>query len=470
MRQQEEVPVRRLDPEFFGFNLEWVDFQQSLWDSANQTARAEVVGWLKPFSGAVYRYPGGTESNHFDWREGVGEPNRRPIRQRVDWLGPIRVEFGFDEYLGFVKAVGGQAWAVANIHGRSSGEITASALADSAGEWSTYAKARATGGMPHVLRWELGNELDRGDMRWPAAKYASVATLVANAISRTDPDAKFVGMLQDWPAQAPLTVSAFNSAVMSRLSGLTSGYAHHLYYEGLPRETVEQRGAVICRSIEDAHAAGVESPEFWITEHARNLPGPQGAPDWKRNWPKTADLEATLLVAEAYILATQIPEARGMFLHSLGTTRGPWPLFNVGEGNTIHPSAVYWGIRILRDSMLPYALSTLTESRNDGRSNGGHDIRGAILTDQTRSRYTVWLTNRSSSTASVRLQIPRLARRNVAAGATYVADSDELANNYSPKDRISPVKTSPLVSFDATGSASLQVPAHSVSAFKLSSQ
>ena len=58
--QPSNAIMRTLNPRFFGFNLEWVDFQQDMWDATNLQVKPAVVDWLKPFAGAVYRYPGGT--------------------------------------------------------------------------------------------------------------------------------------------------------------------------------------------------------------------------------------------------------------------------------------------------------------------------------------------------------------------------------------------------------------------------
>ncbi len=463
------APLRSLSPEFFGFNLEWVDFQQSLWDGARQQVLESAIDWLRVFDGAVYRYPGGTSSNSFSWRDGLGNLASRPIRKRVDWLGPIRNEFGIDEYLDFVQRVKGRAWIVLNLVGTADSEQSQQQVAEEAAAFASYADSRAGSGAPPIFRWELGNELDRGGSKWSPHKYSTRAGAVASAVAEKSPTAKFVAMLQDWPAQEKqYSVSAYNHTVMGSLQGITE-YAHHLYYEELSWDTAERRIRLVCESTRIAESVGVARPQFWITEHARGLPGTRGA-EWKRNWPKTANLEAALIVAEAYIIATQVPQINGLFLHSLGTTRGPWPLFNAGPNGTVHPSAVYWGIRILRESMLPFALETAVQSRKEAATIGGFNVRGAILTDGTRSRFTVWAVNRLGERSPLRLHLPELAGNTARGDITFITGSDVESSNYQSPNGVLAQSATVVLSFDSRGDAQFELAPYSVSALEIKLQ
>ena len=135
--------VRTLSPSFFGFNVEWVDFQQDMWDSKTLQVKPAVINWLKPFAGASYRYPGGTGSNHLNWRDTVGAQATRPVTQRVDWLGPIAPQFGFDEYLSFIESVNGSAWYVLNINGDYKDQLPTSIMAQEAADLVSYAAKRS---------------------------------------------------------------------------------------------------------------------------------------------------------------------------------------------------------------------------------------------------------------------------------------------------------------------------------------
>lgn len=462
--------LRFLSPTFFGFNLEWLDFQQDLWDGEQNTVRKDVVEHLKAFPGAVYRYPGGTTSNHVNWKETIGPLGKRPLRKHADWLNPIRPAFGFDEYLNFIAKVDGQAWVVANIYGDYIAERDGEFLAHVAGEWATHAYRREDAGHPRVLRWELGNELDRGKTLWPPTKYAERASATARAISLQNQGAKFVAMMQDWPAQRSqgISVSNYNRVVMRGVASVTKEFAHHLYYEELTWDSVQKRIGLICQSIQDANVSGISNPIFWVTEHARGLPGDAGSPEWKRTWPKTANLEAGLIAAEAYIIGTQLPELQGLFLHSLGTSHGPWPLFNATRQGSVHPSAVYWSLFVLRSSMLSTVVPTLMHSRNDGRTLGGNDVRGVVLTDDTKSRYSVWTVNRSQNFSELQIKIPELSGRILSAAVVSLGDENKEANNYASPNRVMPKRSSSTMNFSVGGVATVVLPPYSVSTLQFS--
>ena len=457
--------IRTLNPSFFGFNIEWVDFQQDMWDAKTFQVKPEVVDWLKPFAGASYRYPGGTGSNHLKWRDTVGARASRPVTQRVDWLGPIAPQFGFDEYLSFIESVNGSAWYVLNINGDYKGQYPASTMAQEAANLVSYAAKRAANGKPTVMRWELGNELDRN--KWPPGKYSEIASQVVAAIQAHHPDAKFVGMLQDWPVQKAFTMSEYNRLVINDLKPTVQEFAHHLYYEEQNWVSVGERLTQVCRSGEDAKAVGLNKPTFWITEHARGLPAITTMELWKRTWPSTSGLEAALVVAESYIAATQLPQVQGMHLHSLGTAHGPWPLFNASK-DSIYPSAVYWGLRILRESMLPNALASKVQSRNDAKSIGGHDVRAAVLIDNEKQNYAVWAVNRSGVISKLSLIIPALQGKSITARFNYISDSNKKSNNHAVANNVLPQNIEIKVTFDALGYAEVDLPPYSVSALSLS--
>lgn len=479
--QPNNAIMRTLSPTFFGFNLEWVDFQQDMWDANNLQVKPAVVDWLKPFTGAVYRYPGGTGSNYLNWRDTVGPQSSRPKRIRVDWLGPISPQFGFDEYLDFVQQVNGTAWVVLNIYGNYDNEVNASALAKDAADWTNYANDHSTAGKPTILRWELGNELDRGNTLWAPEKYAAVARRVTQAVLVNQPNVQFVGMFQDWAAQKPMTISQYNQKIASSLSPHVDEFAHHLYYEEDNWVSVNNRMAVVCQSLQDANTAKVKQAKFWVTEQARGLPSQKTPKEWRDTWPKTADLESAIIAAETYIAASQLPEIQGLFIHSLGTAHGPWPLLNattlanqtemnLSSKTDLQPSAVYWGLRILRDSMLPNVVDTQMQSRNDENSIGGHDIRSTVLVDDSQNHYVIWSVNRSKTTSKLIINIATLSGKKLQTQFEFIGDRSKEANNYSGSNQIMPKKQVSEINFDANGVAEIELPAYSVSALRMKLQ
>ena len=468
-----ERSARHLAPEFFGFNLEWVEFQGSLWDTPSGKVRADITNWLRAFPGAVYRYPGGTIANSMDWRDTVGNAAERPSRKFVSWAGPFQAKFGLDEYLNFVRDVNGQAWYVANIFGGLNGEITPRTLATQAGQLSEYLTKKRQDGLPGILRWELGNELDRGEYRWLPEKLATTAKLVASEIKRGDPQAKFVSLMQEYAAQgdAGISASQYNRRLATGLQEQVSEYAIHVYYDGKPGgQPVPSRVKSICEVVADArNVAPKRTPAIWLTEHARVPPNAWVDPNWKNSWPRTGDLEAAIGVADMMIAAAQIPEVQGAFVHALHGTDGPWPLFHKEKGGGMHPGAVYWGLRILRDSMLEDVLPTTTSDPNNSKYDGGYDLRTVVMADAVRKNYSVWAVNRSGQPLATRLSIPAVKNMKLAGKHVWLSDGNIRANNYLDGKRLQPTESPIELTFDQAGSTTVTLPPYSVSAFSIQS-
>jgi len=455
--------VNSLKPHFFGFNLEWVGFQQDLWDNQAQKVNPAVISALQAFPGAVYRYPGGTVANHFDWRASVGPQKSRPLRRAVDWKGPLATQFGFNEYLDFLAAVGGQAWLVANLYGDFEGETEVGPLSSSATQWAAAARQANA----RVVRWELGNELDRSLYRWPAKKYSARALEIARAIKAGDPAARFVTLLEDYDAQRWTSAKSYNTQTSDSLASLLPDQALHLYYDGPPGgPPVPHRLKHLCASTGAVQAGSGRPATIWVTEHARWPAGRVSDPDWKKNWGSTSNLEGALSVADMVIAFSQTPGVEGQFLHSLAGADSPWPLFHRTAAG-LKPSAVYWALRILREGMLDQVLETRTASRNDSAYAGGYDIRTSLMSNPAHDQFALWAVNRSAKAAKVRLTIPRLAGKTLSARHVSLADANPNANNVLDGQRLLPSAVPVILHFDTSGETLVNLPGNSISTLSI---
>lgn len=469
------APLRQLDPSFFGFSFVWVEFQQSLWNRDQRRVRPEAIEWLRAFPGAVYRYPGGTESNHFDWRVAVGPTGQRAPRKAVKWEPPLVANFGLDEYLQFVTAVDGRPWYVLNVYGEYGGETSTAGLAEQAAQLASYLYQKR----PHdqVLRWELGNELDRGQYAWDSRKYVTVARQVAQAVREVDPHARFVAILEDYDAHWKLSrtrAAEYNTEVANGLADLVGEYAQHSYYDGVNVEvplSVANRIAQLCKSIDTAAASRQRTGlvGVWVTEHARQPVKASLNAEWRPTWSKSADLQAALGVADFIIGTTQVPEVKGQFIHALHGLDVPWPMFHKGRSSdAIHPSAVYWALRILRQSIEKDVFATTTTSPNLSHYFGGYDIRATVMANPERTRWSIWAINRSQHEQIIKLTIPQLAGMTMQAKPQLLGDGNLAANNYLDGKRLIPTdRPDELIHFGRDGGSSITIPAQSIAAIQL---
>jgi len=124
--------------------------------------RRDLVEHLKVIDhDAIYRWPGGNFVSAYDWRDGIGDIDRRPPRYDIAWNTVEYNDVGTDEYLTLCRLIGLHPFIVVNA-----------GLQDeySAAAWVQYVngaadtpmgKVRAANGHPApygVVYWGVGNE------------------------------------------------------------------------------------------------------------------------------------------------------------------------------------------------------------------------------------------------------------------------------------------------------------------------
>ncbi len=154
--------------------------------------RRDTLALLKQLGGTIYRWPGGNFVSGYDWRDGIGDRDRRPPRKNPAWTGVEHNDFGTDEFIDFCREIGTVPMIAAN---------TGFGDPHSAAQWVEYCNASAStlaGGwraknghkQPYAVKhWCVGNEMfgtwQLGFMQ--LAHYAIKHNLTAEAMRRVDP-------------------------------------------------------------------------------------------------------------------------------------------------------------------------------------------------------------------------------------------------------------------------------------------
>ncbi len=127
-----------------------------------QGMRPEVLALLKELNAPIYRWPGGNFVSGYDWRDGIGDPDRRPTRRNPAWSGIEPNDFGMHEYIAFCRLINTEPLVTVN---------TGFGDAYSAMAWVEYANGstdtpmgalRAKNGdrQPFKVKyWCVGNEM-----------------------------------------------------------------------------------------------------------------------------------------------------------------------------------------------------------------------------------------------------------------------------------------------------------------------
>ncbi|MEX2093396.1 MAG: alpha-L-arabinofuranosidase C-terminal domain-containing protein [Pirellulales bacterium] len=160
--------------------------------------RRDTLALLKQLNAPMYRWPGGNFVSGYNWRDGIGDRDRRPPRHNPAWTGVEHNDVGVDEFIDFCREVNAEPMIAANTgfgDDYSAGqevEYCNGAANTIGGSW------RANNGHAEpfgVKYWCVGNEMwgswQLGFMRLD--QYVLKHNLVAAAMRKADPNLVLVG-------------------------------------------------------------------------------------------------------------------------------------------------------------------------------------------------------------------------------------------------------------------------------------
>jgi alpha-L-arabinofuranosidase len=85
--------------------------------------RNDVVAALKAIKVPVIRWPGGCFADEYHWRDGIGDPAKRPLRKNNWWDGPESNAFGTHEFFDFAEQIGAEAYLSVNVASSNPSEM-----------------------------------------------------------------------------------------------------------------------------------------------------------------------------------------------------------------------------------------------------------------------------------------------------------------------------------------------------------
>lgn len=161
--------------------------------------RADTLALLKKLNAPVYRWPGGNFVSGYDWRDGIGDRDRRPPRKNPAWTGVEHNDVGVDEFIDFCREVGAEPMIAANT-GFGDAYSAAQEVEYCNGGGDTIGGSwRVKNGSAepyNVKYWCVGNEMfgawQLGFMQ--LAQYTQKHNLVAAAMRKADPSLVLVGV------------------------------------------------------------------------------------------------------------------------------------------------------------------------------------------------------------------------------------------------------------------------------------
>lgn len=212
--------------------------------------RPEVLALLKELDSPVYRWPGGNFVSGYDWRDGIGERDRRPPRKNPAWTGVEHNDVGIHEYLDLMRLIDSEPYITVNS---GLGDVTM-ALAElqyaNGAPDTEMGKLRAANGHPEpwgVKFWAIGNEM-YGDWQLghvPLSDYVKKHTQFAVAMKAMDPSVQVV---------AVGAVGRWSETMLAEASNHMDLISEHFYVQHKPGllSHVNQAPAEV-RRIAEAH-------------------------------------------------------------------------------------------------------------------------------------------------------------------------------------------------------------------------
>jgi alpha-N-arabinofuranosidase len=125
--------------------------------------RKDVMAAVKNLGVSILRYPGGNFSSGYDWKDGIGPKDQRPVRAELAWHDLESNRFGTNEFLKYCERIGAEPYICINA---GLGTV------EDARHWVEYTNEsrhtywgdqRRKNGREepyNVKYWGLGNEID----------------------------------------------------------------------------------------------------------------------------------------------------------------------------------------------------------------------------------------------------------------------------------------------------------------------
>ncbi|MEZ5070113.1 MAG: alpha-L-arabinofuranosidase C-terminal domain-containing protein [Bacteroidales bacterium] len=212
--------------------------------------RKDVVALMKELDSPVYRWPGGNFVSGYNWRDGIGERDKRPPRKNPAWKGVEPNDVGIHEYMELMDLLGSEAFIAVNTGLGTLEEVVEEVEYVNGAADSPWGSIREANGHPKpygVKWWAVGNEMfgswQLGHM--PLSDYVEKHNRVAEAMWQVDPEAQLIGVgaVGEW-SETMLTACADNMNLISE----------HIYCRELDSVAVHiDQIAHSVKQVADAH-------------------------------------------------------------------------------------------------------------------------------------------------------------------------------------------------------------------------
>ena len=212
--------------------------------------RPDVVALLKELNSPVYRWPGGNFVSGYNWRDGIGDMDKRPPRKNPAWKGVEHNDVGLHEYMLLMEIIDAEPFVAVNT-GLGTVQEVAEQIAYCRGDKETpLGKLRAENGSPapfNIRWWAVGNEMfgnwQLGHM--PLKDYVQKHNDMAKAIWAVDSTAKLIGVG---------AIGEWSETMLTECADYMNLISEHIYdreLDTLQKHVVQVKNSI--KRVADAH-------------------------------------------------------------------------------------------------------------------------------------------------------------------------------------------------------------------------
>jgi len=252
--------IGKIDPNIYGVFMEPIHFNGArmglpdtvsfntlygnLYDPSSPLAdkdgfRKDYIDAAKELKITNMRWPGGNYVMGYNWEDGIGPKNQRPVRVNMAWGGTDNNHVGTDEWVELNKSIGSENVVCVNL---GLGDV------QNACHWleycnypkgTYYSDLRIKYGHkePYNIKiWDLGNEVDGAPWELghkTADDYVKTAREAAKAMKSIDPTIRFVASGSSYYESTGKWID-WNRKVLEGLGDKINYLSIHRYWEKSP--------------------------------------------------------------------------------------------------------------------------------------------------------------------------------------------------------------------------------------------
>jgi alpha-L-arabinofuranosidase len=244
-----DFTISEIDERIYGAFLEHLGraVYTGIYEPGHATAdangmRGDVADLVKELNPPVVRYPGGNFVSAYNWEDGIGPKDQRPVRLDLAWHTSESNQVGIHEFADWCDKVGTEMMLAVNLGSRgldAARNFVEYVNHPGGSYWSDLRRKNGREEPWGVKLWCLGNEMDGP---WQighksAAEYGHLANETAKALRAFDPSLELV-VCGSSHSNMP-TYPQWEATVLEYTYDTVDYISLHMYFENYEKNAAE---------------------------------------------------------------------------------------------------------------------------------------------------------------------------------------------------------------------------------------